>query len=121
VIAHPCCEGVSTCSNRTAEARVAIGDPRAPTFVRRSLDLAGWIIPGGILALLPKCPACLIAYFAIGTGIGISMSTAIYLRMALVVLCAASLSYVAARRGRRAAREIAFGTIKRQFHRTSSD
>jgi hypothetical protein len=98
VIAHPCCEGVSTCSSRTAEARVALGDPRAPTFVRRSLDLAGWIVPSGILALLPKCPACLIAYFAIGSGIGISMSTAIHLRMAL---CAASLSYLAASRGRR--------------------
>lgn len=101
MIAHPCCAGVATCSNRTAEARVAIGDPRAPTLVRRCLDLAGWIVPSGILALLPKCPACLIAYFAIGTGIGISMSTAIYLRMALVVLCAASLSYLAASRGRR--------------------
>jgi hypothetical protein len=89
VIAHPCCEGVSTCSNR------------APTLVRRCLDLAGWMVPSGILALLPKCPACLMAYFAIGTGIGISMSTAIYLRMALVALCAASLSYLAASRGRR--------------------
>ena len=101
MIAHHCCEGVSTCSSRTAEARVAIGDPRAPTLVRRCLDVARWIVPSGILAILPKCPVCLIAYFAIGTGIGISVSTAIYLRMALVVLCAASLSYLAASRGRR--------------------
>jgi hypothetical protein len=101
VIAHPGCESVSTGSNRTAEAPGTIGDPRPPTFVRRCLDLAGWIVPSGILALLPKCPACLIAYFAIGTGIGISLAAAVYLRMALVVLCAASLSYLAASRGRR--------------------
>ena len=90
--ARHCCEGVSTCSSRTAGA---------PTVMRRCLDVARWIVPSGILALLPKCPACLAAYFAIGTGIGISMSTAIYLRMALVVLCAASLAYLAASRGRR--------------------
>ena len=102
MIAHRCCDGVPIRSSRKAAgARVAIGDPRAPTLARRCLDAAGWIVPTGILALLPKCPACLIAYFAIGTGIGISMSTAIYLRMALVVLCAASLSYLAASRGRR--------------------
>ena len=101
MIAHRCCDGVSIRSSRKAAgARVAIGDPRSPTLVRRCLDLAGWIVPSGILALLPKCPACLVAYFAIGTGIGISMSTAIYLRMALVVLCAASLSYLAVSRGR---------------------
>ena len=99
---HRCCDGVSTCPGRTAAgARVAIGDPRSPTLVRRCLDVALWIVPSGILAILPKCPACLAAYFAIGTGIGISMSAAIYLRMSLVVLCAASLSYLAASRGRR--------------------
>ena len=101
MIAHPCCDGVSTSSSHKAGARVAIGDPRAPTLKRRCLDVAGWIVPSGILAQLPKCPACLIAYLAIGTGIGISMSTAIYVRMALVLLCAASLSYLAASRGRR--------------------
>jgi len=102
VIADRCCDGVSIRSSRKAAgARVAVSDPCAPTLVRRCLDVAGWIVPSGILALLPKCPACLAAYFAIGTGIGISMSTAIYLRMALVVLCAASLSYLAASHGRR--------------------
>ena len=99
MIAHPCCDVSIGAGRKAAEARVTVGDPRPR--VRRCLDVARWIVPGSILALLLKCPACLVAYFAIGTGIGISMSTAIYLRMALVVLCAASLSYLAASRGRR--------------------
>ena len=101
MIAHPCCDVSIGAGRKAAEARVTVGDPRPRPLAKRCLDVAGWIVPGGILALLPKCPACLVAYFAIGTGIGISMSTAIYLRMALVVLCAASLSYLAASRGRR--------------------
>ncbi len=87
--AHVCCDGVRTGSSRiTARAR-------------RGLDVARWMVPSGILALLPKCPACLAAYFAIGTGVGISMSTAMYIRMGLVMLCVASLSYLTASRGRR--------------------
>jgi len=82
-------------------ARVADDDPRASKTWRRIVAAAKWVGPTGTLALLPKCPACLAAYLAVGTGIGISMTTATYLRMGLVTFCAASLSYLAASRGRR--------------------
>jgi hypothetical protein len=71
---------------------------REPALARRSLGTARWIIPGGILAVLPKCPACLAAYFAIVSGVGMSVSTAAYVRIGLVTLCAASLACFAATR-----------------------
>ena len=33
-------------------ARTGDGDPQLPTFDRRCRDIAGWIVPGSILALL---------------------------------------------------------------------
>jgi hypothetical protein len=70
--------------------------PASP--LRRSRELGGWIVPSVTLALLPKCPACVAAYVAVATGIGISLPTATYLRAALVLLCVAALAFLAARR-----------------------
>jgi hypothetical protein len=108
VIAHRCCKGAEGESGaEPLVARAADREPQPPAFARRRLDIAGWIVPGAILALLPKCPACLAAYIAIGTGIGLSVSTATYLRALLVILCVASLLYLATRLSLRFRRRLA--------------
>ena len=71
-----CCELISTGSHRAVSGMRAVTGGPHPAFARRYLPLAGWvssgwIVPGGILLLLPKCPACIVAYLAIAGGIGI--------------------------------------------------
>jgi hypothetical protein len=82
------------------------GDVRRPAWWRRrGGEIAGWIVPGATLALLPKCPVCVAAYVALATGIGISLPTATYLRAVLVVLCVVSLVFITARRLRGVSRK----------------
>ena len=86
------------CQNKT---RAGDNARRPVSRWRRGGEIAGWIVPSATLALLPKCPACVAAYVALATGLGISLPTATYLRTALVVLCVASLVFIVARRLRR--------------------
>ena len=52
--------------------------------IRRAFASTKWIVPTTILALLPKCPMCVAAYIAIGTGCGISIASATILRSSLL-------------------------------------
>jgi hypothetical protein len=100
--ANGCCKvAAAEAGQETTEKRIFGGNPPKLTFVRRFLENAGWIVPCAILAVLPKCPACVATYAVIGTGVGLSLSATTYLRALLVALCVMSLAYLVARRMRR--------------------
>ncbi|MBC8165876.1 MAG: hypothetical protein H7Y20_08395 [Bryobacteraceae bacterium] len=73
------------------------------TFRSRFADIAGWLLPAAILALLPKCPACLVVYVAVATGFSFSVGAAAYLRMLILMLCLTSVAFLAIRHVRRTA------------------
>ena len=72
----------------------AASDRKTPKWVRRVRDILAWGVPSAILVLAPKCPACLAVHVMLWTGLGLSLSTATYLRWALLFLCAASLLFL---------------------------
>jgi hypothetical protein len=88
-VTTPCC------------CRAARTEAARATLAGRCLEAVGWAVPGIVLTLLPKCPACLAAYVAVGTGIGLSATAAGQLRLLLVVGCMGAIAFLAARRARR--------------------
>ena len=71
------------------------------TFARRCGRAAAWVLPASALALMPKCPACVAAYVALATGVGVSVSAAAYLRGSAIAACVVVLLYLAAKALRR--------------------
>ena len=87
------------------KAKQCCQNPRPRAFLRSCVDIAGWMVPSAILALLPKCPVCLAAYLMMATGISISVAAAVSLRAFLVVVCVSSLVLL----GRRYIRNLRVG------------
>ena len=52
------------------------------------------VAPAAALVLMPKCPACIGAYLALATGVGVSVSTASYLKTGAIVVCVGWLGLV---------------------------
>jgi hypothetical protein len=98
---------VKTCPSCENQARASELARRPATRLHRGGEIAGWIVPSVTLTLLPKCPLCVAACVTLATGIGISLPAATYLRAGLIVLCVASLIFVAARRLRSLSARIA--------------
>ena len=73
-------------------------DRKSPTWMRRVREIFAWVLPSAILVFVPKCPACLAAHVTLWTGLGLSLSTANYLRWLLLVLCVASLLFLIVKR-----------------------
>lgn len=95
---HRCCGTASRPVDREgSESEIADGAHRMHKYMRQIPRVAGWLVPGTVLLLLPKCPVCFAAYVAIGTGIGISVPAAGHLRTLLMILCVGSLLYLATR------------------------
>jgi len=88
-------------ARQCCQIKTLVGENARPPASRRGGEIAGWIIPGAILALLPKCPLCLAAYVAVWTGIGLSFPVATHLRAVLVLLCVGLILFLAARNTRR--------------------
>jgi len=76
----------------------AASSRKSPTWTRRVRGVFVWIAPSAMLALAPKCPACLAAYVMLWSGLGLSLSAATYLRWSLLSLSAAALLYLIAER-----------------------
>ena len=75
------CSAKVSAENKTPKKKRSIGD---------SIKLG---LTALAFAAIPKCPVCLAGYIALGTGIGLSITTATYLRTGLIIACIVSFAY----------------------------
>jgi hypothetical protein len=66
--------------------------------LRRASGALAWLAPILTLALLPKCPLCLAAWFALFTGVALPPGAASTLRAMLIAASTIALALLAIRR-----------------------
>ncbi len=71
----PCCR-----------SQIETDSPKRP-LIR---SLAGGLIPGVLLCVMPKCPFCLAAWVSIATGLALPFPLANGLHKTFIVMCVAS-------------------------------
>jgi len=79
------------------------GEGQWRRLARRVSAAAAPVLPGAVLLVLPKCPLCLAAWLAVGTGAGISAAAAGRVREGIVVFWVLALCFSAAQLIRRRA------------------
>ncbi len=63
-------------------------------WARAAGRAVSWIVPGAVLAAMPKCPLCLAAYVALFTGCGISLAAASFAWWFVAAACVVALVYL---------------------------
>ena len=74
------------------------GESHLQARSRRGWDIVAGALSLGMWVCVPKCPLCLAAHVALWTGLGLSLTTAIYLRWALLSASGGLLLYLSVRR-----------------------
>lgn len=77
-----------------------LGTPRGSTLkgmARRLVAAVKWAAPVVTLALVPKCPMCVVGYITLLTGVGVSLSTAETLRWLAIWVSAAAIAWLVGR------------------------
>ncbi|MFT3685277.1 MAG: hypothetical protein QM783_10190 [Phycisphaerales bacterium] len=93
------------CCNGGGPDRPALGGAGHPTpgyrtlkgTARRLAAAMKWATPIITLALVPKCPMCVMAYVAAATGLGLSYTQASWLRVGVIWVCVGAIVALAGR------------------------
>jgi hypothetical protein len=84
-------------SHCCGDAPGAVKKLRLTSAPGRFREVVRWIVPSAILVAMPKCPACVAAYIALFTGVGLSFSAAAHLRVGVLALCFATFAILGAK------------------------
>ena len=83
-----------SCHHGTSEQdQSEVKDLKKKKIISRYVEFVKMLTPAVVFAIIPKCPVCFAGYIALGTGLGLSVTTASYVRIILIILCILSLLY----------------------------